>query len=66
VAIPDTLRRAFRSALDAHERAAVMHDRAADVFGRLGKGPAAERERDKADSERAKAATAIAQHADWL
>jgi hypothetical protein len=66
VAVPDTLRLAFRSALDAHARAAAVHERAAATLDGHGKHPAADLERRKAEVERVKAATAEAEHPDWL
>jgi hypothetical protein len=66
VAVPDKLRLAFRSALDAHARAAATHERAAATFDRRGMHTAADLERRRAQVERAKAATAVSEHPDWL
>jgi hypothetical protein len=66
VAVAERGRVAFRSALDAHERAALLHTRAAVFYERLGRSTAAGRERIKADTERANAEAAIRQHPDWL
>jgi hypothetical protein len=63
---PATPRATFRRALDAHLRAAVMHDRAAEVFERYGMPEKAARERMKAQAERDARVVAMRRHADWL
>jgi len=64
--VDDRVRAAFRSALDAHERAALMHERAAEFYERLDRPTAAAREHAIADVERTRAKAAVDTHPDWL